>query len=370
MENRKREIIEAFLKREKLLTPKALDFLARTKNYRGFLQVESEKLVLDISDFLAFEPKELGDKVKILLNLTEIPNELRVEDFASFYRSRYEKVKKLILQRLPYSYVSIDKLTHEEAFIIGMVREIRSQNDKTLLEVEDLTAKCSVLIDKEHAKEVEKDDVLAIKCRKFGDLVYASALLYPDIPLRSPKKGRGKIVAISDLHLDEAPLEELEAFLKWFRLSEVKFLFIAGDIGDVKKLEDLFQELEGKSVFLIPGEIDDKRYPAPPLEVKNEVFIPLSNPAMIELNGIKILLIHEFKLQMLKKRLLGRPNVICNEEKLVLEEVPDLVIYGHTHEASVLNFKSITLVNPGSLLTQFKPVLIDLATRDYSFVKY
>ncbi|RLC75914.1 MAG: hypothetical protein DRJ03_29515, partial [Chloroflexi bacterium] len=273
---RRREIVEAFLKAEKLLTPRALSFLEKTKDYRAFLKVKREKLVLDIEDFATFETQV--DRVKILLNITSLPTQLEVRDFARFYRDRYEKLRDIIVKRIEGDYISIDKLGGEEKLLVVMVREIREQNDKVLLEVEDLTGKCSVLVDKETAKEVERDDVIAIRCRKFGDLAYATVIMYPDVPIRKPKTGRGKLLIVSDLHLDEAPIEQARKLVSWFINSDVKFLLIAGDIGDLKALESLLSDVpREKTVFFIPGEIDDKRYPAPPMETRNSVLVPLSN---------------------------------------------------------------------------------------------
>jgi predicted phosphodiesterase len=75
---------------------------------------------------------------------------------------------------------------------------------------------------------------------------------------------------------------------------------------------------------------------------------------------------------MLNKRYIGKDKTkfIFDKDYLVLEEVPDIVVFGHTHNPNIINFKSITLVNPGSLLTEFKPVVIDLSTRDYSIWKF
>ena len=50
---------------------------------------------------------------------------------------------------------------------------------------------------------------------------------------------------------------------------------------------------------------------------------------------------------------------------LVLDEIPDLILFGHTHNQEITNYKSITILNPGSLLTEFVPTIIDLETRNY-----
>lgn len=90
---------------------------------------------------------------------------------------------------------------------------------------------------------------------------------------------------------------------------------------------------------------------------------------MVELNNIKILLVHDFNLSMLKKRYLGKSKDILEEDYLVLDEVPDIVHCGHTHEPFVRNYKSVTIVNSGSPLTEFRPVVVDFNTRAVEQVK-
>ena len=149
-----------------------------------------------------------------------------------------------------------------------------------------------------------------------------------------------KIGIISDTH-GKIPAEVFNAF------ESVDQIWHAGDIGS----SDIITELETIApVIAVRGNVDG--FPA-------SMKLPLFES--IEINQSHFLLTHRF-LDHQMRPFHGIDLSIAYNCKAV--------IYGHTHEASVLNFKSITLVNPGSLLTQFKPVLIDLATRDYSFVKY
>ena len=128
-------------------------------------------------------------------------------------------------------------------------------------------------------------------------------------------------------------------------------------------LESIIQRYcSGKRIFLAPGEADDKEYPRLPVNIKGVT--ALSDPAMVEINGVKILVVHNFDITMLRKRYLGRSKSILPEDYLVLEEVPDIVHCGHTGKPFVQNYKSISIVNSGSLLDEFKPVVIDFATRD------
>ena len=75
-----------------------------------------------------------------------------------------------------------------------------------------------------------------------------------------------------------------------------------GDIGDIKKFEELITEYitREKVIFVIPGEIDDKKYPGLPIQFNNDHIISLSNLSMIELNNVKILLVHRFDISITK----------------------------------------------------------------------
>ncbi len=66
---------------------------------------------------------------------------------------------------------------------------------------------------------------------------------------------------------------------------------------------------------------------------------------------------------MLKKRYMGKSRAIFDEDYLVLDEVPDIVHTGG-EDASVTNYKSVTLVSSGAVLREFRPIVVDFATRD------
>ena len=159
-------------------------------------------------------------------------------------------------------------------------------------------------------------------------------------------------------------IKDLENFFKWFEAQDITHLFVAGDIGDNTIFDNLIElYCRNKKVFVASDE-DDTNMPQLPVHFKSRNVISLSNPSMVEINGIKILIKHRFDIKMLKKRHLGKIKPAFIEDPMTLEELPDIVHCGHTHEGSVTNYKSTTIVNSGSLLTNFRPVVIDFSTRD------
>jgi len=352
----KKFIVAQFLQKGKLLTPEALEYIYS----RGDMAIDSEGILISLEKL-----ENVADSVKILKNLAQKPKEIRTEDFIRFYSSKYERMKNIILNRLQKDFISLNRLdaSRNEVFVLGIVKDLKEKDGKKIVELEDLTTSVAIVFDEIN---VELDDVIAVRAISAGKILYGKELVYPDIPIRSPTKGKGKACFVSDLHLEQAPRQDIENFFKWFSSLGIKYLFIAGDTGEKNILDGIVKEYcSDKKIFIIPGEVDsDKEYPQLAEDFSSSNIISLSNPAMVEINGIKILIIHRFGMNMLKTRYLGKSKVILPDDYLALEEVPDIVHCGSTHEPFVTNYKSVTIVNSGSPLSEFRPVIVDFATRD------
>ncbi len=352
------KIVEAFFKKGRLLTPEALKYLA-DKNTDRFL-LDNYELVVDIEDLLARE-----DKIRIIRNITEKKTEITTADIVKFYNSKYEKMQKIILSRLQKNFISINKLDsyRSEVFVIGIVRGIKESDGKRHVELEDPTGSVVAVFEPNDAEGLELDDVVGVQGTSAGKVMFGKKIMFPDIPLRQPIKGSGKACFISSLHLDEAPKKDLESFLRWFETQDIRYLFVAGKIGDIETFESLTESYcRNKKVFVAAYE--ESELPWLPAEFRTKNIIALSNPAMVEINGIKILTIYDFDLKMLKKRHLGTIKPILQEDLMALDELPDIVHCGHSLEASINNHKSTTIINPGSLLTEFRPTIADFSSRD------
>lgn len=364
----RKEIVDKFFERGHLLTPDALEFIRDSKNYQKLVEASSlfDKLIIEKEDFETFETKT--DSIKVVMNLSEKPSELTPELFNSFLVSKFEKMKTLFMERTDKNFISLDKIDNyrNEVFVIGMIKEIVTDESGITLEIEDRTKSIKAIFNNYAPKtSLDEEDVIGIRGIGSKEVIFGKEIIYPDVPLREPTKGTGRICVISDLHLDEAPKDRLVSFLKWIAKEDIKYLFVAGDTRDLKMLSEMVNEhAPEKTVFVIPGNMDDSSYPALPMEPAGNL-ICLSNPSMVEINGIKVLAAHKFDQVYLKKRYLGKTSVILKEDYLVLNEIPDIVVCGHTHEPSVSNYKSITIANPGSLLADFKPTIINLETREY-----
>lgn len=368
----KQEIINKFMSKGRLLSQDALEFIVNTSN-TSFLENDYSSIILT-ADILR---KAQHEGFKIIKNITEKPSTLTTNDFVRYSVSKFEKMKFIISSRLAKPYISLNKVTgfRSEIYTIGMIKDIREADSKILVDIEDLTASKTVSFNKEEHNNLGMliiDDVVAIKATCTENILFGKDFYFPDIPIREPSRTYGKACFISDLHLNEIPKSDAEKFFSWFNMQDIQYLFVAGDIGDNEFFNVLVSNYcKEKKIIVIPGNSDSTNgtYPQQPIEMTNQKIITLSNPAIVELNGIKIILIHDFNRDMLRKRHLGNATLPLHEDYLALEDVPDIVHCGHTHEPHIENYKSVTIVNSGSMLSEFMPVVIDFATREAVNVK-
>ncbi len=358
----KEEIVKKLLSKGKLLTP---DLLATITDEQISGMVGGD-LVLDRPDFAHRESAAKKDEIKIIKNLTAPKTTLTPDDFANFYRAKYEKIREILTSRIRKPFVSINKVGAylDESYVIGIVRDIRDNGDKTTVDIEDNTGAASIIF--EGKPDIGTDDVVAIRAISSKNILFGKQVIQPDIPLRQPTVGWGKVCLVSNLMIDEAPIGEIEKFFLWFENEDIKYLVVAGDVGDIGTFERMVDRYcREKEVVFIPGERDTRgAYPRLPVQFSTGKILSLSDPAFLEINGVKILVIHEFELSMLKKRYLGHGKAVSEENYFVLEDTPDIVCFGHASGSQVTNYKSVTIATSGSMLADFRPVVIDLETRD------
>jgi len=347
-------IEEEFFKRGYLLSPEAKKLL-ENRNWKDYLNKNYERMVLMPDDF--------ADEIRILKNLTYIPERLTTDIFLKFQNSKYDKMKKIFIERIGNEFVSINKIGRRgHVSVIGIVRNIKEKEGKKIIEIEDITGLATVIYKGE--ENVALDDVIGVRGTSAGNVIYADEILFPGVPIRSPTTGKGKICIISGLDLDESPTDKVEKLIKFLQTEEYDYLIVIGNIGDVGAFENFNIT---KKIIVIPGPKDSKTYPSIPLKFSKENIISLSNPSMIEINGVKILLINNFNMNMLKKRYLGKSSIILNEDYLVLDILPDIIV--SNGKPSVSNYKSITIINSGTLLDVMKPVVVNLETRDWKEIE-
>jgi DNA polymerase II small subunit len=290
--------------------------------------------------------------LKILYSLANITRKIKPGDFTIHFRNRYLEIKKILQERKELeNLTSINKINgkRQTISIIGMVFSKRvTKNKNIILEVEDMTGKIGVLINKDKKEVYEKaknsllDDIIAIK--GFGDkeILFVNDIYYPDTILTEKTfLDRDESVAfISDVHLGSSFFLEKNflKFIDWLNgnvgdekqkeeSKKIKYLFIVGDVVDgvgiypgqeeflkVKDIKEQYVRLveylkkirEDVTIIISPGQHDAVRVAEPQpfigkdygealYELNNIILV--SNPALVEIvgdnkKGLKILTYH------------------------------------------------------------------------------
>lgn len=356
-----------------------------------------------------------------------------IENLIAYFKNRYEKLEKILTRRPDLkNYTKIADIddSQESISLILMVREIRSsKNGHKIVEFEDDTGNISILFSQNNedlfaeAEKLVRDEVVGVIANKSDDrgFAFGQQIIKPGV-LRVPDKEMDfGIVFLSDVHIGSLTFLE-DAFLRFIdwinceygteeqrRVAEdVKYLIIGGDIVDgigvypnqdqelaIKDITEQYNEAarflgnirSDIKIIIAPGNHDASRVaepqPAVPeeyakalYELDNVEFI--SNPGMVSLDGIKVLIYHgrsfddlvmavkEFtyeKSELLMEELLQKrhlapiygertPLASELEDYLVIDDVPDIFHTGHIHVNSYKRFNGIHLINSGTFQTQ------------------
>ena len=293
------------------------------------------------------------NKINIIFSYNKKPKQRSVKDFVSYFNKRYNQMKSFLLGRQelrnPLSIKFIRDKTGEVS-VVGIVYDkqtTRAGNLKII--VEDPTGFVNVIINKnkkelfEQSKEIVLDEVIGVKGVVKRGSIFADNIIYPDIPIKEPKKTNDDIYAvfISDVHMGSKVFlkKEFENFISWLGgnfgddyykdiARKVGYVFVVGDlvegigvypeqdkdieIKDIERQYSLFSDYMRRipkniKIVLSPGNHDAVRLsePQPNLykdfakELYNieNVYI-VSNPAMVNIEsknnfpGIDVLLYH------------------------------------------------------------------------------
>jgi len=372
--------------------------------------------------------EEEDGKVKVLSSPAFIPKKIEVQDFVKYFRSRYEKIKKILQGRNLENLTSLRKIGNSKgnySVIVGILDKKITKNKNLIFEVEDMTGTARILVSKnkkdlfKKAKNVLVDEVVAFSVSGNSDWLFANDVIFPDCAL--PEKRRGKkdeIVAfISDIHAGSSMFleENFLRFIKWLNGVEgdekhrelarkVKYVFINGDLVDgighfpeqekfldIKDIKGQYEKVTSllklirKDIKIIigPGNHDavwlgepqpiiSEKW-APELhKMENVVLVP--NPALVEIDdGFKILMYHGFSLhgvieeipeirlkyghnsptrvvkELLRARHLSPMHgfsdyIPCEEDELVISQVPDIITTADIHRSEVSTYNNILLI--------------------------
>ena len=350
-----------------------------------------------------------------------------IEGFASLFSDRYSKLLKIMQQRSQAKKLtSIENVTGgklgEETYVGGLLMDRKSERDVTRLTIDDPTGSIEVLVFNKEIQEtansllMDQFVMISITNGKNGGFI-AKELLVPDIPdhIANRSKTETYAVLISDIHIGSKYFMEKEftEFIAWLSSPDpvarkIRFLLICGDIIDgvgifpnqdkELVLTDINEQMAKAAqlldkvprhikTFIIPGNHDPGRraLPQPAIPEKHnmnlwnrENFFMMGNPALLDLNGVKILMFHGQSLDdvvgttpglsyaqpakamraLLKTRHLspiyGKRTPIAPEleDFMVIIDVPDIFHSGHVHVVDLDMYKGTLIVNSGAWQSQ------------------
>lgn len=328
----------------------------------------------------------------------------------------------------------VDHPVNPTTVVAGLLMSRRTKKNGVELAIDDYTGIINVLAvtqnSRKQASSLSLDQMVMLELENGGKgappgVLSIKNIISPDIPdhLASKSKIEAYAVLISDLHVGSKHFMESEflRFLEWLSLSsgdpgaeiarKVKFVCFAGDLidgtgifpnqdreiveMDVKRQMSHAIDLVAKipkhiKFFAIPGNHDPGRRALPQPAIPSNEFAErlyalenctmLGNPALVELNGVRLLMFHGQSLDdviatipgmsysrpaeamkaLLKARHLaptygGRtPIAPEQDDMMVISEVPDIMHSGHVHVVDIQNYRGTLVVNSGAWQRQTK----------------
>jgi len=356
----KEHVIDKILKRIEsmsgkplVITKEFIEGVLEASNSNNAVAENSIKEKIEITGTKSFVPlsAEIPSDIKVISEPTkEIKSKGNVEDFISYFIDRFNRLKRLFMDRNDLKNVVTTKTVfkanrNEEVTLIGLVSsKNKTKTGNILLEIEDLEGHAKVIIPSRNPELIKKaakiilDQAICIEGTVNNGLIIARNFFWPDISTQhNPKRTEEPIRAalISDIHVGSKEFMEdsFLKFIKWLRCEvgtkkqreiagQVKYLIIAGDLVDGigvypnqeedLLIKDVYEQYEQLSKYLelvpeyiqiiaIPGNHDATRQAIPQPAIPEKYAHPLyefsnilllGNPAEISLHGVNFLVSH------------------------------------------------------------------------------
>ena len=379
----------------------------------------------DLETYLGIkEDLTLQNEIKIISEPTsKITSGEGVKGYNALFSSRFNKLKRIISDR-PESrmlksaaFVKTSKFD-DDIYVCGLVTTRNIERNITKLILEDPSGSFEgIIFDNELQKTantllLDQFVMARISLGKNSGYIIKDLIL-PDIPDQAKNKSESDVYAVflSDLHIGSKYFmeEEFSEFVLWLSspdpvAKKIRFVLIGGDVVDgvgiypnqdkelvcqtiqeqLKKVEDLIDKIpKNMKIIIMPGNHDPGRraLPQPAIPKKynsglweRENVVMVGNPAMVSLNGVKIMMFHGQSIDDIVKTTPGlsydKPTNVMRhllrarhlspiygsqtpiapemEDLLVIEDIPDIFHVGHVHRAELDMYKGILLVNSGS----------------------
>ena len=404
---------------------KIIKEIVREKTKQKLFQINQD----DLENYFGIkEDKNLKSDYKVLFDPSiKITSAEGISGYNSLFTSRFNKLKKIISDRpeskMLKSIASVKAAKSvDDMYVCGLVTSRVSERNVTKLLLEDPSGSFEgIIFDNELQKTADlllNDQFIMARVGigKNSGLIIKD-LISPDIPDQASNRSDSETFAVflSDLHIGSKFFmeEEFSDFVSWLSSPDpvarkIRFVLIGGDVVDgvgiypnqdkelvcqtieeqLKKMESLISKIPNYiKIFIIPGNHDPGRralpQPAIPKKYNSGVWtkenvIMVGNPAVVSLNGVKVLMFHGQSIDDIVKTTPGlsydRPTDVMKhllrarhlspiygsqtpiapevEDFMVIEDIPDIFHVGHVHRAQLDMYKGILLINSGSWQNQ------------------
>ena len=400
---------------------KIIKEIVREKTRQKLFQINQD----DLETYLGIkDDSTLQSEVKILSEPSnKITSGEGVKGYNALFSSRFNKLKRIISDRpeskMLKSAAAVKTVKIEDdMYVCGLVTTRDSERNITKLVLEDPSGSFEgIIFDDELQKTastllIDQFVMARISLGKNSGYIIKDLIL-PDIPEQAKNKSESEAYAVflSDLHIGSKYFMENEfsEFVLWLSSPDpvarkIRFVLIGGDVIDgvgiypnqdkelvcqtieeqLKKVEDLIDKIpKNVKIIIMPGNHDPGRralpQPAIPKKYKSglwerENVMMVGNPALVSLNGVKVMMFHGQSIDDIVKTTPGlsydKPTNVMRhllrarhlspiygsqtpiapemEDLLVIEDIPDIFHVGHVHRAELDMYKGILLVNSGS----------------------
>lgn len=356
----------------------------------------------------------------------QLEKKLEVSDFTNYYKNRFVEMRNILQDHSELdSLVSIDKISGNRQGIstIGIVLDKRkTKNGNLLLEVEDLTGRIRILINKDKEELFEKadnvclDSVLGFKGSGNSEILFVNDIVFPEslLPEKKNSKKQEYALFIGDLHFGSKMFlkKGFNNFINYLNgnipgteeeVKKIKYLFIVGDIItgvgnypnqekdlEINDLEEQFiqlAELLGKikkdiKIIISPGNHDcvrimepqpvlDKKFAWPLFEMENVILT--ENPSYVNIgsyegfSGIDILTYHGFSFPYYANNI---PDLISKDAMNSPEEIMKYLLKQRHLAPAHGSTQYYPLENDGLLIRKVPDILVSGHTHKCNISSY
>ena len=400
---------------------KIIKEIVREKTKQKLFQINQD----DLETYLGIkDDPSLENEVKVLLDPTDkITTGEGVKGYNALFSSRFNKLKRIVSDRpearmlKSLTFVKNER-SEDDMYVCGLVTSRNSERNVTKLVLEDPSGSLEgIIFDTELQKNadtllVDQFVMARVSVGKNSGFIIKD-LIFPDIPDQATNKSESEAYAVflSDLHIGSKYFmeEELTEFISWISspdptAKKIRFILIGGDMVDgvgiypnqnkelvcqtieeqLKKVESLIDKIpKNIKIIIMPGNHDPGRraLPQPAIPKKynsglwdRENVVMVGNPAVVSLNGVKVMMFHGQSIDDIVKTTPGlsydKPTNVMKhllrarhlspiygsqtpiapemQDLMVIEDIPDIFHVGHVHKAQLDMYKGILLVNSGS----------------------